>query len=346
MLKQLVLAVLFGLVLSIPLIWSQTGSFSQQGKVTHELKDERFSIAHPSLPLNSKAMIVNTSTGKEVEVTVTRPIPASQNRIADVSSSVWQELGLTPNTDARIYTTISENSQTTALPAARISQTETSLVSLSGNQQPGGNIYIYNYGQSTQSFPSPQAAQSPQDSQSTQTFTVSQADQSFPAPQTAQSIPVPQVVQSAPIPQTAQSIPVPQVVQSAPIPQTAQYAPPPQTVQYAPPPQMVQPAPAPKAVQYAPAPKAVQYTPAPQTAQYATANNLWEQIMKPPAASAQTQTAPVSPAVYTPQQTAKPAAATETRTVTETWTESSWTYVIIDAPTKTPRPSVTVNNRE
>jgi hypothetical protein len=101
------------------MVTSQTSGFSQQGKVTHEMRDEGFSIAHSSLPLNSKAKIANASTGKEVEVTITRLIPASQNRIADVSSSVWQELGLTSDTDARIYTSVSAKpqpiaSQTTA----------------------------------------------------------------------------------------------------------------------------------------------------------------------------------------------------------------------------------------
>jgi len=114
--KQLIAAVLFGVVFSIPTVTSQTNGFSQTGKVTHELRDEGFSIAHSSLPLNSKAKIVNMSTGKEVEVTVTRFIPASPNRIADVSSGVWQELRLTPDTYARISAIVSTAPQTTAAP--------------------------------------------------------------------------------------------------------------------------------------------------------------------------------------------------------------------------------------
>ena len=54
------------------------------------------------------------STGKEVEVTITRLIPASSNRIADVTSAVWQALGLTSNTEAKIYTVVSAKPQSTA----------------------------------------------------------------------------------------------------------------------------------------------------------------------------------------------------------------------------------------
>jgi len=103
--KQLILTVLFGLVFSIPTITPQTSGFSQIGKPGQELGGGGNFIAHPSLPLNSKAKIVNTSTGKELEVTIIRHIPASPHRIADISHSVWQKLELTPDTDIRIYTT-------------------------------------------------------------------------------------------------------------------------------------------------------------------------------------------------------------------------------------------------
>jgi len=127
---------MFGLVFCTPMVTSQTSGFSQQGKVTHDLQEEGLSIAHPSLPLNSKAKIVNTSTGKEVEVTITRLIPASQKRIADVSSGVWKELGLTPDTEIRIYTTASARSQTTSSPAAGGSQTTAAQTAASSEPSP------------------------------------------------------------------------------------------------------------------------------------------------------------------------------------------------------------------
>jgi len=104
--KQLTLAVLFGLVFGIPAIMSQTSGFSQIGKVSQGIERGYF-IAHSSLPLNSKAKVVNTATGKEVEVTVIRQIPASGDRIADISSDVVWALGLSPDSNVRIYTSAS-----------------------------------------------------------------------------------------------------------------------------------------------------------------------------------------------------------------------------------------------
>lgn len=117
--KQLIAAVLFGLIFSIPAVTAQTSGFSQRGRVSNGLRADGFLIAHSSLPLNSKAKIVNTLTGKELEVTVARHIQATEDVIADVSPSVWQELKLTPDTDVRIYTSASARPQTAAAsPAA------------------------------------------------------------------------------------------------------------------------------------------------------------------------------------------------------------------------------------
>jgi hypothetical protein len=141
------------------MVMSQTSGFSQQGKVTHEMKDEGFFIAHSSLPLNSKARIANTSTGKEVEVTVTRLIPASQNRIADVSSDVWKELELSSGTDARIYTVVTPKPQTVASPAATprttVSQTATPqvIVPQSGAVQAAAPQYIVSGAQGAAAAP-------------------------------------------------------------------------------------------------------------------------------------------------------------------------------------------------
>jgi len=61
-------------------LFGQVSSFSQRGKVTQEMQAEGFTMAHGSLPLNSKAKVVNTLTGKEIEVTVIKRIAASANR--------------------------------------------------------------------------------------------------------------------------------------------------------------------------------------------------------------------------------------------------------------------------
>jgi hypothetical protein len=83
---------------------AQITDFSQRGRATQELRAVGYGIAHPSLPLNSRVMVANTLTGKEVEVTVVGRIPASPQRIADLSPDAWQELGLNPGAEIRIFT--------------------------------------------------------------------------------------------------------------------------------------------------------------------------------------------------------------------------------------------------
>ncbi|MDR2730288.1 MAG: septal ring lytic transglycosylase RlpA family protein [Treponema sp.] len=102
--KRASLILLAGLLFTTPII-AQVNSFNQRGKVTQELQADGLCIAHPALPLNSKANIVNTATGKEIEVTIIRRIAPVPNRIADISPGVWKELELNPDIDVRIYTT-------------------------------------------------------------------------------------------------------------------------------------------------------------------------------------------------------------------------------------------------
>jgi len=101
--KQVLLALLAVFLFVTP-VMAQVGGFSQTGKVTHDLDADGFTMAHPSLPLNTKVQVVNTLTRKEIEVTVIRRIAASGTKIADISPSAWIELGLTSNTEVRIYT--------------------------------------------------------------------------------------------------------------------------------------------------------------------------------------------------------------------------------------------------
>jgi len=100
--KRVLLALLAGFLFATPAI-AQVSGFNQRGKVTQEMQADGFTMAHPSLPINSKVQVANTLTGKEIEVTVIRRITASSNRIADLSPSAWIELALTPNTEVRIY---------------------------------------------------------------------------------------------------------------------------------------------------------------------------------------------------------------------------------------------------
>ncbi|MDR0443921.1 MAG: septal ring lytic transglycosylase RlpA family protein [Treponema sp.] len=79
------------------------GNFNQMGKATQELQEHGLVATHPSLPINSKARVVNVVSGKEVEVTIISRIPASANRIADLSSDVWRLLDLKPNDEVQLY---------------------------------------------------------------------------------------------------------------------------------------------------------------------------------------------------------------------------------------------------
>ncbi|MCL2008712.1 MAG: SPOR domain-containing protein [Treponema sp.] len=99
----LLIALLISLVINSQAIAQVTG-FTQRGRATNEMRADGLTIAHPSLPINSRAMVQNTVTGREVEVTIGSRIAASANRIADLSAGVWQALDLNPTTDIRIYT--------------------------------------------------------------------------------------------------------------------------------------------------------------------------------------------------------------------------------------------------
>ncbi|MDR0496965.1 MAG: SPOR domain-containing protein [Treponema sp.] len=98
-----ILLLLMGIFLLTSSAMAQISGFSQRGRATQELNAEGLAIAHYRLPLNSKVMLANTSTGKEVEVTVIGRIPLTTNRIADLSRAVWLELGLNANTEILIY---------------------------------------------------------------------------------------------------------------------------------------------------------------------------------------------------------------------------------------------------
>ncbi|MDR0448598.1 MAG: SUMF1/EgtB/PvdO family nonheme iron enzyme [Treponema sp.] len=116
----IILAVLFyGLFFTV-FAGAQVRNFSQRGRATQELQDNRFVIAHPSLPLNYKVMVENTTTGNSIEVIVIGRILASTDRIADLSAAVWQRLGLSPGTDIRIFTADTVQQETSLSEMVRI----------------------------------------------------------------------------------------------------------------------------------------------------------------------------------------------------------------------------------
>jgi WD40 repeat protein len=99
--KKLISVLIFSLLTFT--LFGQSG-FSQIGGVTQEMQDDGLCIAHPTLRIGTKVWVLNISAAAEIEATVTKRIPVSSTRIADVSPSVWQALGLISNYAVRIYT--------------------------------------------------------------------------------------------------------------------------------------------------------------------------------------------------------------------------------------------------
>src|SRR5215469_9774152 len=96
--KRISLALL-GLLLINTLAMAQMIGFNQRGKATQELSADGLSIAHPSLPINSKVQVINTRNGKQIEATVSGRVPASAARIADLSVGAWEALELGSDTE-------------------------------------------------------------------------------------------------------------------------------------------------------------------------------------------------------------------------------------------------------
>ncbi|MCL2763264.1 MAG: SPOR domain-containing protein [Treponema sp.] len=88
--------ILLGGLVCITAIMAQPRNFTQRGMATQEFHAEGLSAAHPVLPIHSKARITNTVNGEEIEVTISGRIPASQDRIIDLSPDAWWALGLHP----------------------------------------------------------------------------------------------------------------------------------------------------------------------------------------------------------------------------------------------------------
>jgi len=90
--------VLFGLFLLNFCVFAQIGGTTQRGRATQEMTSEGFFAAHSSFPLGSSIRVVNTTTGQEVYAVVSGRIPASPNRVVDLSKDVWDTLGLNERT--------------------------------------------------------------------------------------------------------------------------------------------------------------------------------------------------------------------------------------------------------
>jgi cell division septation protein DedD len=93
--KRLILVLLGGLLInSLCMAQAKLGNFSQRGKASQDMETAGLRAAHPSLPLGSKARVTNPVNGKEIEVTIAARIPASADRIVDLSADAARSLEL------------------------------------------------------------------------------------------------------------------------------------------------------------------------------------------------------------------------------------------------------------
>jgi rare lipoprotein A len=96
-----ILLILLGILLLTGYVIAEDPN--QVGKATQELSSEGLSAAHPSRPLGTKITVENIDTGKQLEVTVVRRIRGSTDRVIDLSSSAWSELGLEEDNRVGLY---------------------------------------------------------------------------------------------------------------------------------------------------------------------------------------------------------------------------------------------------
>jgi hypothetical protein len=92
LMKRLVLALL---ILCINSIWCWAQVYFYEGIGTQEMEDGvGLSAAHLVLPVGSKALVTNVDNGRQAEVTITRQLMSSYDRVIDLSPSAARRLGI------------------------------------------------------------------------------------------------------------------------------------------------------------------------------------------------------------------------------------------------------------
>ena len=119
--KRVILA-LPGLFLVVGLCMAQSWQ-TWIGTATQEMTTtEGLIAAHSRLPIGSKAKVTNPANGLEIEVTITREIPESPQRIIDLSPSAARALGITsPGTPVIVASLNQQNpSENSAKPSSGV----------------------------------------------------------------------------------------------------------------------------------------------------------------------------------------------------------------------------------
>jgi len=102
-------------------------SFRQFGVATQEMQDIGLCAAHSTLPIGSKAKVINEATGKDVEVTIIRRMPQSSGRILDLSSAAAGVIGLPSG--GRVIVETQEQSYPVIPPRSRGDGWDQSIIS-------------------------------------------------------------------------------------------------------------------------------------------------------------------------------------------------------------------------
>jgi len=82
---------------------SELENFAEEGRATWEIATSGMWAAHPTLPIGSTPTIRNVATGRETLVTVIGRIPASRDRVIDVSAEAAHAIGLVPGARVQVY---------------------------------------------------------------------------------------------------------------------------------------------------------------------------------------------------------------------------------------------------
>jgi len=129
-------------------------NFVQTGMATGEMPGAGLLAAHPTLPVGSMPTIRSVGTGREVTVVVARRIPASAERVIDLSAAAAQAIGLDPGGYVAVFFSANAAPPVSAPPPPAQPATTTQRMQSSGAsivirnnvaQMPGASVTVFNH---------------------------------------------------------------------------------------------------------------------------------------------------------------------------------------------------------